>query len=388
MPLSKVLVVHDDAAVRAELSWHLGEHGAGYQTIEASTSTAGIELAIMAGPDLIVARQDLSPAGGGALCRAVRESERLRFTPLILLLKSGERAARLAGLTDGADACLAEPIDGEELCAQARTLLALRARARDLERRHHELILARDRDVLIEKSAFAGRLAIGLAHELNNPIAALSSNLAYLGEELAAVQSAIAPADDDRFGEFVDNAAAVLGDSRVALARMTETIAALQVFRGREDEVNIPDHEPVALQRIVDEMLVLIGPRRDGVTIEATGDLGCTAPVHGYEIAQAFAHIVGYLAHRGAGKSRVIKLHAARQDPEVVVRIEGLGPDLDAGEAARLFDPGMVVADDRMKLTLDLAASASYIGRNRGTIRVASPRAGVTGFEIRFFGEH
>ena len=99
----------------------------------------------------------------------------------------------------------------------------------ELERTQAQLIMA-DRRVSV------GRLAAGVAHEVNNPMASISGNLEYLVSEVDALLGRLsaegAPA---AWREAIRDAAAVVDDCRRSATRVAHIVKSLKTF-ARDDE--------------------------------------------------------------------------------------------------------------------------------------------------------
>ncbi|HQL31571.1 MAG TPA: response regulator [Thermoanaerobaculales bacterium] len=100
---------------------------AGFEVIEAATGAEALAAARERRPDLVLLDVRLSDADGFGVCRAIKAGA--TGTPLVLHVSATFRdaAARIRALDNGADGCLAEPVDADELVATARALLRLAA---------------------------------------------------------------------------------------------------------------------------------------------------------------------------------------------------------------------------------------------------------------------
>jgi len=118
-PLTKVLVVDDDPALRQLLADYLNRHG--YDTLLAADA-ADLESRIERfSPDLIVLDRML-PAGDGAeACRRLRQQG--EDIPIILLTGRDETVDRVIGLEAGADDYVGKPFDPRELLARIEAVM-------------------------------------------------------------------------------------------------------------------------------------------------------------------------------------------------------------------------------------------------------------------------
>lgn len=129
-----VLVVDTDSDFRLHVVRALTR--AGLTTVEAAGGDEGLKLAIER-PAAVILEASLDDVDGLEVCRALRERH---GDDLPLVIVSADRVSthdRVAGLLIGADDYLVKPVNGDELVAKLRRLLA-RSRpangARDSER--------------------------------------------------------------------------------------------------------------------------------------------------------------------------------------------------------------------------------------------------------------
>jgi DNA-binding NarL/FixJ family response regulator len=141
-----VLVVDDDDDDRADIVRVLSR--AGLTVREAAGGEDALEAAVER-PGAVVLEVDLHDVDGLEICRALREHH---GDDLPLIMVSADRVSahdRVAGLLIGADDYLAKPINGDELVAKLRRLVARSRSAngnRDTERRNS--LSPREADVL------------------------------------------------------------------------------------------------------------------------------------------------------------------------------------------------------------------------------------------------
>jgi signal transduction histidine kinase len=119
----------------------------------------------------------------------------------------------------------------ERVRERTQELARTNAAMAELERTQEQLVMA-DRRVSV------GRLAAGVAHEVNNPMASLSGNLEFVASELGALQvSLTAQAAPTAWCEAVHEAATVVGDCRRSAGRVVHIVRSLKTFaRGDEDQ--------------------------------------------------------------------------------------------------------------------------------------------------------
>jgi len=74
-------------------------------------------------PSLVLADAELGILDGYALCARLRQEEKTRSIPIVVMSTSDDREARLAALGAGADDCVAKPLDVEDAKLRLQALL-------------------------------------------------------------------------------------------------------------------------------------------------------------------------------------------------------------------------------------------------------------------------
>src|SRR5215216_3975672 len=116
--MAKILLLDTDTSLCATLRDKLEREG--YSTLMAHDGLRGLELARMAGPDLIILETQLPQLDGFAVCRILRvESD----VPILMLTAIRDEADRVRGLDLGADDYVIKPFLPGELLARIRALL-------------------------------------------------------------------------------------------------------------------------------------------------------------------------------------------------------------------------------------------------------------------------
>ncbi len=94
-----------------------------------------------------------------------------------------------------------------------------------------ELDAAREKALLADRLASLGQIAAGVAHEINNPMTFVSSNVALLREDLAR-----GPLDPSLHREYVDD---ILPATEEGIRRVIDIVGDLRRFARRETEVGV-----------------------------------------------------------------------------------------------------------------------------------------------------
>jgi two-component system phosphate regulon response regulator PhoB len=122
---ANILVVEDEPAIQELIAANL-QH-AGHHVIRAADAEGALSIVRHALPDLLLIDWMLPGMSGVSLARQLRQEERTRGIPIILLTARGEEADKIAGLEAGADDYVTKPFSPRELLARIKAVLRRRA---------------------------------------------------------------------------------------------------------------------------------------------------------------------------------------------------------------------------------------------------------------------
>lgn len=304
---------------------------------------------------------------------AERRGELLSPAWLALLAASKRAARRIAARADAACVGLRS---GDDVGALDEALEALamateeRARAlagrEDAQRQHQaELQFERDR---LERLSVVGELASAIAHELNNPLTAISMFAQMLLDQLAADSQAHACA------EVIH---------RNTLACRHTLLSLLGLTR------NAPT-EPVDLEldAVVEEAIELLRPlavkaRVELRTIGRTGHESVRADEH--QVRQALVNVVMNAIHAAAETRRgEVGIGTEVRGHELVIRVEDNGNGVPSALADRIFEPFFTTRAAGEGTGLGLSTSRRIVEAHGGQLVLCPSGEGEGAvFEIR-----
>ena len=229
---AKQLLLVDDEPVNLDLL-EMCLEPLGHELLRASGGHEALEACATGSIDLVLLDVMMPDLDGFAVLQSLREGERTRHLPVILITAATDRERRLRGIELGATDFVQKPFDRLELAARIRTVLDLKDATDLILRRNGEL----------ERLQRAQRDLTGfVVHDMKNPMTVIASNVAWLEEELQNGASR----------EILD----ALKDAREASARLNDMVSELLAI-ARLEEPGGPalQDEPVALAGLVDEAL-------------------------------------------------------------------------------------------------------------------------------------
>jgi len=122
---ANILLVEDEPAIQELIAVNL-EH-AGHHVIRAADAEGALGIVRNALPDLMLVDWMLPGMSGVALARQMRQEERTKGIPIILLTARGTESDKVAGLEAGADDYVTKPFSPRELLARIKAVLRRRA---------------------------------------------------------------------------------------------------------------------------------------------------------------------------------------------------------------------------------------------------------------------
>lgn len=126
-----ILVVDDNEANVELLEAYLTAYG--YDVITAMNGESGLEKTYENMPDLLLLDIMMPGLNGYEVCKKLKEDEKTRFIPIVMITALTEVDDKVKGLDVGADDFLSKPFNKLELMARVRSLLRLKTLHDDLE---------------------------------------------------------------------------------------------------------------------------------------------------------------------------------------------------------------------------------------------------------------
>lgn len=122
---ANILVVEDEPAIQELIAINL-EH-AGHSVLRALSAEQATQMVREVLPDVVLLDWMLPGQSGLAFARRLREDERTRAIPIIMLTARGTEADKIAGLESGADDYVTKPFSPRELVARIKAVLRRRS---------------------------------------------------------------------------------------------------------------------------------------------------------------------------------------------------------------------------------------------------------------------
>jgi signal transduction histidine kinase len=304
------------------------------------------------------------------------------------------------GLELGAVDYITKPITPAIVLARVRTQLEAR-QARDLLKKlnlqlvHqvaqgvHALELAQQQLLQSEKMAAIGQLAAGVAHEINNPLGYVSSNLGTLRQYLTGLLQLVdayrlvtlrcAPDDSALLeanrlaGEFDleyvrDDAPVLLAESTCGLDRIRRIVSDLKDF----SHVDAVVWEPFDLHACLESTLnVVWNELKYKVTlVKEYGDLPAITGLP-HQLSQVFMNLL-INAAQAIVEHGTITLRTGCAADSVWIEVEDSGVGIAPENLPRIFEPFFTTKPVGSGTGLGMAVSYSIVQKHQGSIDIRS----------------
>ena len=368
MPL-RTLVVDDSSSMRGLLRELLRERN--YEVTALGSAEEGLRAHLEQPFQLMLVDWTLPGMSGLELCRAVRAEPRGEEVFILVVTGRNKLEDLTAVLDAGASDYLSKPIDPEIL--GTRLLIAERAIA-EVARRETERIDMEARLAFADRMASVGTLTASVAHELNNPLMYVLSNLHLTREELGG---------DEEAG-WLQRARQQLEEAIQGATRMQHIVRDLKTFSRADDE----QHGNVNLRAVVESSINMCWNEiRHRATLRR--DFREAPPVDANEsrLGQVFLNLLINAAQAMPERPPSANLITVRtstdEDGWAVAEVIDNGTGIDADPVSRVFEPFFTTKSVSEGTGLGLSICRNIVRDAGGAIEVKSVPGEGTTFVVR-----
>jgi len=285
-------------------------------------------------------------------------------------------------------------LENERIIREQNAMLEVKVteRTHALQESNDHLKRTQTQLVNAEKMASLGQLTAGIAHEINNPVNFITSNIPPLRRNLGEVlevlddyRKAGTTADADALkaaaakeqklglGESIEELGEILGSIQEGADRTAEIVRGLRNFSRLDED----DLKPADINECLRSTVTVLGPQfRDQVTLDL--QLGTIPRVECFagKLNQVFMNMLNNAAQavkqkHPAGLGRV-SIGTALLNGQVVVTIRDNGVGMSDSVKARIYEPFFTTKDVGEGTGLGLSIAYSIVEKHHGTIEVDS----------------
>jgi signal transduction histidine kinase len=343
-----VLVVDDQGIVRDFLAEVLRLQG--HRVTVAPDGAAAIETARRDAPQVLLTDLKMEGMHGDELIRRVKEVAPSVVVVVLTGFGTVERTVDL--MRRGAFDVLVKPCPAGEIVATVSKAME-----------HHAALQGnadlRERLRVQEKLAMIGKLAAGVAHELNNPLDA-TLRCVRLAKDRCA-----------KDGEALE----LLDLANAGLLRMADIVKSLLAF-SRQAAV---EQAPESLGRLSEEaatsVTMALGDEAPSVEVDLEPD------TQGLRVPRGLHQVLVNLIRNAAdatGKKGRVRVRSGRDGDDLKLRVEDDGPGMAPAVLQRIFEPFFTTKPPGKGTGLGLPISARIVEKFGGAISVDCPPSGGT----------
>ncbi len=391
-----ILVVDDTSASLRLLSDILKAEG--YTVRSAINGKLALRSAIINPPKLVLLDICMPEMDGFEVCRRLKAQPETRDIPVIFVSALADTNEKVQGFELGAVDFVTKPYQREELLARVRTHLEVDRMRNDLKDLYEDLKRAQTQLLQQDNMASIGQLAAGMAHEINNPIGFVNSNLGTMRRYIDSLFKLL--------GFYEASEDELLEENRAAITDLKQEIDFAFL---REDMSNLLTESMDGLQRVKhivqdlqdfahvsesDKQWANLERGLDSALNVARNELKCKAEVikeyagiseiecHPSQLNQAFMNLLinADQAIKDHGEIRI----ATRKDADSVrIAISDTGCGIPPENLKRIFDPFFTTKDIGKGTGLGLAIAYDIVvNKHGGCIDVMSEVGVGTTFTI------
>lgn len=371
------------------MSWRRGSRQAGFFLLAWTSFLLGVVVFILKDAGVLQFNQmtQLAMPVGSAV-----ESVLLSFAlaDRINVLRREKEASQAEALESS--------LENERLVREQNTMLEAQVatRTRELKQSLEDLKAAQSQLVEAEKMSSLGQLTAGIAHEINNPINYISSNIPPLKRDLADILEVLeayrkgTPAEDMAALELrmdleqtVAEVDVILRSMEDGANRSADIVRGLRTF-SRLDE---GDLKRADVEEGITSTLKLLTPlTKDRISVELDLQASETIECLPGKLNQVFMNILNNAVHavvkqHGPAGGR-ISIVTTQSHGHTMVTITDNGTGMDDATRARVFDPFFTTKEVGEGTGLGLSIAHSIIEKHHGRIEVDSIPGQGTAFTI------
>ena len=324
-PQDSLILVVDDVQQNIQVVGTMLRE-AGYSIMPATNGAAALQRVQKKLPDLILLDLMMPEMDGLEVCRRLKADPATQPIPIIFLTASNEMSHLVQGLEAGAVDYVTKPFNPPELLARVRTHLELKHARDTIVRYGQELSRLNE-----EKNEFMGIAA----HDLRNPLGAITGYAEIILEEAASLQPS-PPEQFDRSRQEMIACAGRIGETSKRMAEMVQNLLdANRIERGEMQLDLAPTELGPALKSVVESQRPYATAKRQTIHLEVPGTPALALVDPGVTVQVLENLVSNAVKYSPPGKNIFVRLRHSAESVRCEVRDEG--PGLSPEDQKKLF---------------------------------------------------
>ncbi|MEN8257402.1 MAG: ATP-binding protein [Thermodesulfobacteriota bacterium] len=344
---SRVLFIEDDEIVATFLEQLLQDYGGDFQTSHAANLADGLALLAEFQPQVILLDLNLPDSMGLDTLKTILDAE----VPAAIIIMTGTNDEEMAAtaLQRGAQDYLIK--------GQSSNMLIIKSIRYALERKQFrdQLQLSQSKMLQSEKMASIGQLAAGVAHEINNPMGFITSNLNSLDKYLRRLldfielqNTALASHTDQgliadlakqrrklKIDLIQEDIQDLINECLHGGEKVKEIVQGLRNFSRTDQQL----HEQANINTVIEDTIKLVwNELKYKATMNKTfGDLP-QVQCYPHQLGQVFMNLLVNAA-QAIDNQGEINIQTSGNDEEVMIMISDTGSGIAPDKINHIFDP-------------------------------------------------
>ena len=364
----RLMLVDDEEDFRRTIAKRLKKRG-----ITPEEAGSGDEcLALLKNKAVEVVVLDVKMPGMGGIETLHHIKEKFPETEVILLTGHAVTSDGVSGIKSGAFDYLSKPIEFEHLLSKIKHAYDKIVREKE-KRKDAEFRAGMEQQMIAaERLASLGTLSVGVAHEINNPLAIINESVGWMRLILKRDELAEMPRKED-FEKALGKIEKGVDRARRITHQLLETVRKSNSVFTRVD-----------LKELAKEAVELLGQETKNRDIQFFYEMeesACTIWSDPYQVRQVLINLLTNAAHAiDTGGEITIILKADLDDIILTVRDTGTG--IPKENLAKIFEPFFSTKSPGQGTGLGLFVTRSIINKLGGRIEVKSRLGHGTSFNI------
>ena len=237
-----------------------------------------------------------------------------------------------------------------------------------------------------EKLVSIGNLAAGVAHEINNPMAIVTSNVSSLKDYTQELVEHLAQVDkvlihnelyekntslslnQNDVSDLASEVKLIIDETGQSLTRVKDIVSSMQVF----SEVDKEDFQTFVINDLLDEIINEVKESNRSINIE--GKFVKSVSVYGRkkQLKMMFSRLIDNAIKASDKKNHIVQIHVGGSAEQAIVCVDDNGCGIDQKDRDKIFDPFFTTREVGQGVGLGLAIAYTIVGSHNGTISVQS----------------